>query len=461
MYPEAADSLLIRDIHTLVLMDPQNTILHGGFVYAEGGEIKQIGTRLPETLRPERTITAPCAVAIPGLVNTHHHLYQTLTRACTASADAELFDWLRALYPLWARLDEEAVHMAATVGMAELLLSGCTTTSDHHYVFPDGQAKLIDAEIEAACEIGIRFHPTRGSMSVGQSGGGLPPDCVVQDEDAILADCERLIGKYHDPAPGSMLRIALAPCSPFSVSPELMLRTAALAERYQVRLHTHLAETRDEEAYCLGRFGKRPLDLLSDAGWLGGNTWLAHGIYFNDREIDRLGNAGVGIAHCPSSNMRLGSGIAPVIRLRRAGCPVGLGVDGSASNDSSHMLAEARQALLLNRLAHGAAALSVRQALRMATVEGARCLGRDDIGSLEPGKRADVALFDLRDVGYSGAEDGLSALLLCAPGRVETLVVNGRVVVEDHQVRTIALEPVLTRHRRIAARLVGSQALDW
>jgi len=460
LYPEAADSLLIRDIHTLVLMDPQNTILHGGFVYAEGGEIKQIGTRLPETLRPDRTITAPCAVAIPGLVNTHHHLYQTLTRACTASADVELFDWLRALYPLWARLDEEAVHVAATVGMAELLLSGCTTTSDHHYVFPDGQAKLIDAEIAAAREIGIRFHPTRGSMSVGQSGGGLPPDCVVQDEDAILADCERLIGKYHDPAPGSMLRIALAPCSPFSVSPELMLRTAALAERYQVRLHTHLAETRDEEAYCLGRFAKRPLDLLSDAGWLGGNTWLAHGIYFNDREIDRLGSAGVGIAHCPSSNMRLGSGIAPVIRLRRAGCPVGLGVDGSASNDSSHMLAEARQALLLNRLAHGAAALSVRQALRMATVEGARCLGRDDIGSLEPGKRADVALFDLRDVGYSGAEDGLSALLLCAPGRVETLVVNGRVVVEDHQVRTIALEPVLTRHRRIAARLVGSQALE-
>ena len=461
MYPEAADSLLIRDIHTLVLMDPQNTILHGGFVYAEGGEIKQIGTRLPETLRPDRTITAPCAVAIPGLVNTHHHLYQTLTRACTASADAELFDWLRALYPLWARLDEEAVHVAATVGMAELLLSGCTTTSDHHYVFPDGQAKLIDAEIAAAREIGIRFHPTRGSMSVGQSGGGLPPDCEVQDEDAILADCERLIGKYHDPAPGSMLRIALAPCSPFSVSPELMLRTAALAERYQVRLHTHLAETRDEEAYCLGRFGKRPLDLLSGAGWLGGNTWLAHGIYFNDGEIDRLGSAGVGIAHCPSSNMRLGSGIAPVIRLRRAGCPVGLGVDGSASNDSSHMLAEARQALLLNRLAHGAAALSVRQALRMATVEGARCLGRDDIGSLEPGKRADVALFDLRDVGYSGAEDGLSALLLCAPGRVETLVVNGRVVVEDHQVRTLALAPVLTRHRRIAARLVGSQALSW
>ena len=459
MSPEATDSLLIRDIHTLVLMDPQNTILRGGFVYAEGGEIKQVGTRLPETLRPDRTITAPCAVAIPGLVNTHHHLYQTLTRACAASADAELFDWLRALYPLWARLDDEAVHVAATVGMAELLLSGCTTTSDHHYVFPDGQAKLIDAEIEAAREIGIRFHPTRGSMSVGQSGGGLPPDGVVQNEDAILADSERLIGEYHDPAPGSMLRIALAPCSPFSVSPELMRRTADLAERHQVRLHTHLAETRDEEAYCLARFGKRPLDLLSDAGWLGGNTWLAHGIYFNDREIDRLGRAGVGIAHCPSSNMRLGSGIAPVMGLRRAGCPVGLGVDGSASNDSSHMLAEARQALLLNRLAHGAAALSVREALRMATVEGARCLGRDDIGSLEPGKRADIALFDLRDVGYSGAEDGLSALLLCAPSRVETLVVNGRVVVEDHQVRTIALEPILTRHRRIAARLVGSQAL--
>lgn len=398
-------------------------------------------------------------MAVPGLVNTHHHLFQTLTRACPAAADAELFDWLRTLYPLWARLNEESVHVAALAGMAELLLSGCTTTTDHHYLFPHGHSRLIDAEIEAARRIGIRFHPTRGSMSVGRSKGGLPPDSVVQSDSRILADSERLIRRYHDPAPGSMLRIALAPCSPFSVSPELMRATAALAGRYGVRLHTHLAETRDEEAYCLNRFGKRPLDLLEDVGWLNGNTWLAHGIWFNRREIARLGRAGVGIAHCPSSNMRLGSGSAPVLALRRAGCPVGLGVDGSASNDSSHMLAEARQALLLHRLLDGAAALNVADTLRMATVEGARCLGREDIGSLEAGKRGDVALFDLRDVGYSGAGDALSALLLCAPTRVSTLVVEGRVVVEASELKTISLDAVLPRHRRLAARMQGSASL--
>jgi 8-oxoguanine deaminase len=455
-------SLLIRDIHTLVLMDPENTVLRDAYLYIEDGEIRQVGTRPAKLPRADRTIGGRHAVAVPGMVNTHHHLFQTLTRACPAAADAELFDWLRTLYPLWARLDEESVQVAALAGMAELLLSGCTTTTDHHYLFPRGHSRLIDAEIEAARRIGIRFHPTRGSMSVGQSKGGLPPDSVVQSESRILADSERLIRQYHDPAPGSMLRIALAPCSPFSVSPELMRATAALARRYDVRLHTHLAETRDEETYCLNRFGKRPLDLLEDAGWLNSNTWLAHGIYFNRREVARLGRAGVGIAHCPSSNMRLGSGSAPVLALRRAGCPVGLGVDGSASNDSSHMLAEARQALLLHRLLHGAAALNVADTLRMATVEGARCLGRDDIGSLEAGKRGDVALFDLRDVGYSGAGDAVSALLLCAPTRVSTLVVEGRVVVEDGELRTISLDPVLVRHRRLAARMQGpSNTMDW
>jgi 8-oxoguanine deaminase len=383
-------------------------------------------------------------------------LCQTLTRAVSSAADAELFDWLRTLYPLWARLNEESMHTAALVGMAELMLSGCTTTTDHHYLFPRGQTKLIDAEIEAARRIGIRFHPTRGSMSVGESKGGLPPDSVVQSEEQILTDSERLIRKYHDPAPGSMLRIALAPCSPFNVSPQLMRATADLARRHGVRLHTHLAETHDEEAYCLAHFGKRPLDFFSDVGWLHGDAWIAHGVHFNRREVARLGRAGVGIAHCPSSNMRLGSGIAPALALRRAGCPVGLGVDGSASNDSSHMLAEARQALLLNRLAHGASAIGVREALRMATVEGARCLGRDDIGSLEPGKRADAALFDLRALGYSGAENPLDALLLCAPAAVETLIVDGRVVVENGELRTLALQPVLKRHRRMAAEMVGA-----
>jgi len=456
---QSPPALLIRDIHTVITMDAHDTVLRGGFIYAEGGEIKQMGARPSARLRADRTVSAGYAVALPGLINTHHHLCQTLTRACSAAADMELFDWLRTLYPMWARLDEESMHVAALVGMAELLLSGCTTTADHHYLFPHGQTKLIDAEIAAARKIGIRFHPTRGSMSVGESKGGLPPDPVVQSEEEILEDCERVIRKYHDPAPGSMLRIGLAPCSPFSVSEELMRQTAAMAERHDVRMHTHLAETRDEEVYCLDHFGKRPLDFMAGVGWLRASTWVAHGIHFNAREVRRLGRARVGVAHCPSSNMRLGSGIAPALALARAGSPVGLGVDGSASNDSSHMLAEARQALLLNRLAHGAAALPARDALRMATLGGAACLGRDDIGSLAPGKRADIALFDLRDVGYSGAEDVAAALVLCAPTRAETLIVEGRVVVENHELRTLSLDPVLARHRRCAAKMVGSPPL--
>ncbi len=449
-------SLLIRNIHTLVTMDACDAQIHGGFIYAEDGEIKLVGAKVPRGLRPARTIDASTSVAIPGLINTHHHLYQTLTRAYPAAEHAKLFDWLQTLYPLWVRIDEEAVQVAALVGMAELMLSGCTTTADHHYVFPRGRRKLIDVQIAAARQIGIRFHATRGSMSLGQSRGGLPPDCVVQDEETILADSERLVRQYHDPRPGSMLQIALAPCSPFSVSERLMRNTAALAERLQVRLHTHLAETRDEQAYCQTHFGRRPLEYLDSVGWMSSRTWIAHGIHFTAAEVKRLGGAGVAVAHCPTSNMRLGSGFAPVLALRRAGCPVGLGVDGSASNDSSQMLAEARQGLLLHRLAHGAAALTVGDALRMATVEGARCLGRADLGSLEPGKRADVALFDLRHAGYSGAGDARAALLLCAPTAVEMLVVEGRVVVENQRLTTVALEPVLDRHRRIAARVTGN-----
>ena len=447
--------LLIRDIDTLVTMDARDTVLHGANIWIEGGAIRLVGTRPPARPNPARVISGRHLVAIPGLINTHHHLYQTLTRAYTPAADAELFDWLRTLYPVWARIDEESVYAAALTGMAELLLSGCTTTADHHYIFPRGQSRLIDAEIAAARRIGIRFHSSRGSMSVGESAGGLPPDRVVEREDRILADCERVIEKYHDASAGAMVQVALAPCSPFSVSPRLLRQSAELAARAGVRLHTHLAETRDEEQYCLRQFGKRPLDLLEDAGWLRSGTWLAHGIYFNRSEIARLGRSAVGIAHCPTSNMRLGSGCAPVPALRRSGCPVGLGVDGSASNDSSHMLAEARQALLLQRLKHGAAAFRVRDALRLATAEGALCLGRDDIGAIEPGKRADLALFDLRDVGYSGAGDAVSALLLCAPARVSTLIVEGRVVVEGGELRTIALEPALGKHRRLAAKLIG------
>ncbi len=450
-------SLLIRNIHSLATMDADSRQLHDAFIYAEGGEIKLVGEHLPRGLQASSTIDGSGCVAIPGLINAHHHLFQTLTRALAAAANAELFDWLRTLYPLWAHIDEEAVHTAALVGMAELMLSGCTTTSDHHYLFPHGQTKLIDAEIAAARKIGMRFTATRGSMSVGESNGGLPPDCVVQDEETIMADSERLIHSYHDSKPGAMVQVALAPCSPFSVSPGLMRDTAAMAERENVRLHTHLAETKDEESYCREHFGMRPVELLQDVGWLSSRTWVAHGIYFNPAEIKRLGRAGVGVAHCPTSNMRLGSGLAPALALQRAGSPVGLGVDGSASNDGSNMLAEARQALLLQRLGHGAAAISVEQALRMATITGARCLGRDDIGSLEPGKRADIALFDLRDPAYSGADDPVAALLLCAPTTVRTLIVEGRVVVDDHRLTTLELTPVLVRHRRIAARITGKQ----
>jgi 8-oxoguanine deaminase len=450
-----ADSLLIRNIHALATMDAEGRELHGAFIYAEGGEIKLVGEQPPRGLKAARTIDGSGCVVVPGLINSHHHLIQTLTRALAAAANAELFDWLRALYPIWARIDEEAMKTAALVGMAELMLSGCTTTSDHHYLFPQGQTKLIDAEIAAARKIGIRFTATRGSMSVGESKGGLPPDSVVQDEETILEDSKRLIHAYHDRRAGAMVQVALAPCSPFSVSERLMRETAMMAEREDVRLHTHLAETKDEEVYCREHFGMRPLELLESVGWLSGRTWVAHGIYFNAPEIKRMGRAGVGVAHCPTSNMRLGSGLAPALAQQRAGSPVGLGVDGSASNDSSHMLAEARQALLLQRLGHGAAAMTVQQALHMATVGSARCLGRSDIGSIEVGKRADVAIFDLREPGYSGAQDPVAALLLCAPTTVRTLVVEGRIVVDDHRLTTRDMTPVLARHRRIAARITG------
>lgn len=451
-------SLLIRDIHTLVTMNHHDAVLRDAYLFIVNGEIRDVGHRPARHLKADRTVRARHLLAVPGLINTHHHFCQTLTRAVPAVANAGLFDWLRTLYPIWARIDEEAMHASALVGMAELMFSGCTTTSDHHYLFPRGRTHLIDAEIEAARRIGIRFHPCRGSMSVGESQGGLPPDSVVQKEDAILADCERLISKYHDPRPGSMLQVALAPCSPFSVSKELMRATAELARTHGLRLHTHLAETLDEERYCVERYGQRPLEFLAEAGWLDSNTWLAHGIHFQPQEIERLGRAGVGIAHCPTSNMRLGSGIAPVLDLRRQGCPVGLGVDGSASNDSSNMLAEARQALLLARVRHGPSAMTVYQALEMATREGACCLGRTDLGSLEVGRRGDVALFDLEDLNYSGAGDPLSALLLCFPTRVHTLIIDGRIVVEDGELRTMAPKPLVARHRRIAAKILGTPA---
>ncbi len=426
------DLFLLENIATLVTMNHDREVLTGAWVAAEDGLITAVGTGpAPELinglpLNDFRRHDATGCVVLPGLINTHHHLYQTRTRAWRDAVDSELFPWLKTLYPVWAQLSDDDFYQGALVGFRELMRSGCTLTPDHHYLFPaDASPQLIDITIEAARAAGIRFHPTRGSMSRSVKDGGLPPDSVVQDPDTILADSERVIGKYHDPAPGAMVRVALAPCSPFSVSPELMRDTATLARRHGVRLHTHLAETQDENTYCESIYGQRPLDFLADVDWLGPDVWLAHGIWFNDEEIARLGQAGVAVAHCPSSNMRLGSGICRVRDLRAAGCPVGLAVDGSASNDSSHMLAELRQALLLHRVTAGAAGMTVNEVLEMATLGGAGCLGRDDVGAVTVGRACDLAVFDLEAIGYDGAQDPVAALLLCHPEPARAVVVGG------------------------------------
>lgn len=429
---------LLENAETLVTMNSQRDILNTGWVAAKDGMIIAVGSgSAPDIIEGiqrnkfERHDAAGCVV-LPGLVNTHHHLYQTRTRAYGPVNNRELFDWLKKLYPVWAQLTDDQFYQGALVGFKELLRSGCTTTTDHHYLFPkDASDHLIDITILAARDAGIRFHPTRGSMSVSEKDGGLPPDSVVQDEDTIMADCERVIEKFHDPSPGAMVRIALAPCSPFSVSPELMKNTAALARKHGVRLHTHLSETQDEDAYCLQKFKLRPVDFLESVDWLGDDVWLAHGIWFNDEEISRLGKAGVAIAHCPTSNMRLGSGVCRVRNLRAAGSPVGLAVDGSASNDSSNMLAELRQTLLLHRVIHGAGGMTVGEVLEMATLDGAGCLGRDDIGSLSVGKACDMAIFDLSAIGYDGAHDPLGALLLCHPEPVREVIVGGKVIRQE------------------------------
>lgn len=447
--------LVIRHAQALVTMEPGREVIHDGYLVIEDGWIRAVGQGEVVLTEDDEVIDARDKVVTPGLINVHHHFFQTLTRAFPPALNAGLFEWLVSQYPIWAHIDEDAVRLSALVAMAELVLSGCTTTSDHHYLFPRGRTRLIDVEIEAAREIGMRFHATRGSMSLGQKDGGLPPDSVVEDEETILADCQRVVETYHDPRPGAMTRVALAPCAPFNVSPELMRETARLARARGVRLHTHLAETRDEQTYCRQRFGCRPLDYLEQVEWLGEDVWLAHGIHFTDEEVLRLGRAGIGIAHCPTSNMRLGSGLCRVKDLRQAGCPVGLGVDGSASNDSSNMLAEVRQALLLARLGYGPGAMTVHDALWLATVGGARCLGRDDIGRLAPGKVADVAIFSLNRLEYSGAADPVAALVLCHPTPVETLIINGRRVVAQGQLLTIDLPLIVQAHRKKARQLLS------
>lgn len=394
-------------------------------------------------------------VVLPGLVNTHHHFYQTLTRAYGPALDKELFDWLKTLYPVWAGLTPEYLDVATRLALAELLLSGCTTAADHHYVFSGGLEDAVDIQAGAARDMGVRVTLTRGSMNLSIDDGGLPPVTVVQDGDVILADSARVIDAFHDPAAGSMTQIALAPCSPFSVTREIMSDTAALAADRNVRLHTHLAETEDENAFCTEMFGCRPLDYLEQVGWLNDRTWLAHGIHFTPDEISRLGTAGVGIAHCPGSNMVLASGLCPAIGLERAGAPVGLGVDGSASEDASNLMQEARQALQIQRLRYGAASVSHKDVLRWATAGSARCLGRDDIGTIAVGKQADLAMFKLDEPRFSGAGDPLAALILCGAHRADRVMVGGDWRVVDGAIAGLDIYALMARHRDAARALIS------
>ncbi len=446
-------TLLVRNADLLVTMDEERREIRGGALLIRDNVIEVVGSAEEMLRGADRVIDAEGMLVMPGLVNTHHHLYQTLTRALPAAQDALLFSWLKTLYPVWGELTSEAVYTSAMVGLAELVLSGCTTASDHLYLYPHGA--LLEDEIRAAQELGVRFHPCRGSMSLGHSKGGLPPDEVVQEEDLILEDCRRMVEAYHDPSPYSMLRIVLAPCSPFSVSADLMRSSVDLAREYGVHLHTHVAETRDEESFCVERFGCRPVRYMEELGWVGPDVWYAHAVHLNEDEIGVLADTGTGVAHCPSSNMRLGSGIAPVRRMLDVGVRVGLAVDGSASNDSSHMLAEARMAMLLQRVEYGADALSAREALELATLGGAAVLGREDIGCLAPGKAADLIGFDLHCLEYAGAlHDPLAALVLCSPRNVSLSIINGKVIVEDGRLTGLDLTRLVARHNEISRELV-------
>jgi len=392
-------------------------------------------------------------VVIPGLINTHHHYYQTLTRAVPQALNKPLFPWLKSLYPIWAGLTEEMISLSTQLAVNELLLSGCTTGVDHHYLYPQSVPHALAIQVEAVRQSGMRSVITRGSMSLGEDQGGLPPQNTVQQEDRILDDCERMINRYHDPSAGSMLQIALAPCSPFSVSESLMINSAELARQHGVRLHTHLAETQDETRFCLSRFGCRPVDYLERVQWLRDDVWLAHGIFFKPEEIIRLGKAGVGITHCPGSNMVLGSGLCPVEQLEEAGCPVGLGVDGAASNDSSNMIQEVRQALLLQRLHSDVSAITHQRALHWATKGSANCLGRKDIGEIKPGMQADLALYKLDELRFSGSGDPLAALILCGASQADAVMVAGEWKVRDRSRVDVDLDQLRHRHDEAAKQL--------
>ena len=447
--------LLIHDALLVATMDAERRELEGGWISLNGGLIDQVGLSGEAPPPARRAISANNCLVTPGFVNTHHHMFQNLTRAYPPMTSAPLFEWLQTLYPLWSALDEEAAYLSAWVGLAELALGGCTTSTDHLYLHPRGAGDLISATITAANELGMRFHPTHGSMSLSEKDGGLPPDSVVRDDDEILAESERLVNMHHDPSWGAMTRIALAPCSPFSVTPDLMTRTADLAERLDVRLHTHLAENDQDDAFSMDQFGRMPVDQFAEVGWLQERSWVAHAVMLRDNDISRMASAGVGVAHCPSSIMILSSGIAPVFKMRSAQMAVGLGCDGSSSADSASLWQEARQAMLLGKLSSGADSTNARDALEMATLGGARCLGRQgEIGELTPGAAADLVLWRLDHLNFAGGiADPIEALLRGGPASANTTVVNGKIVVEDGQLVHPDLEHQLDRHRSAAARI--------
>jgi 8-oxoguanine deaminase len=457
-------TLLVRNISTLVTMDDHRREIPGGGLFIRNGFIEQVGRtdELPATA--DEILNLDGFIVLPGLINTHHHFYQTLTRVVPQAQNSNLFNWLKTLYPIWARMTPEHIWVSTKTALTELALSGCTTASDHLYLFPNGAR--LDDEIHAAREVGLRLHASRGSMSLGESKGGLPPDSVVEDEATILKESQRLIEQFHDPSPGSYTQVVLAPCSPFSVTGDLMRESAALAREFGVHLHTHLAETQDEEVFCLELFGHRPVGYMQEVDWIGNDVWFAHSVHLNEDEIALYARTGCGVAHCPTSNMRLASGIAPILEMLTAGVKVGLGVDGSASNDGSHMIEEVRQAMLAARVRAGILGASLsgddapslmtaRQALEIATRGSASVLGRKDIGSLEPGKCADFFAVSLDRIDYAGAiHDPVAAVIFCAPVKADYTVVGGKIIVKDAEMTTLDTRKHIVRHNHLAKELL-------
>ena len=458
-------TLLVRNAALLVTMDDQRRELTGGGLFIRDGFIEKVGRSEELPNEADELLDLSGHILLPGLINTHHHFYQTLTRVVPAAQDANLFTWLKTLYPIWARMTPEDIYISTQTALAELALSGCTTASDHLYIFPNGSR--LDDEISAAMEIGLRLHASRGSMSLGESKGGLPPDSVVEEEDFILKDSQRIIETYHDPNPGSLIQIVLAPCSPFSVTPDLMRQSAALAREYGIQLHTHLAETQDEEQFCIQQFGYRPVEYMDALNWIEDDVWFAHSVHVNDAEIKLYAKTGCGVAHCPTSNMRLASGIAPIMDMLDQGVEVGLGVDGSASNDGSNMLEEVRHAMLVSRLRAGLSGASLsgeeapplmtaRHALELATRGSAAVLGRKDIGSLEPGKCADFFAININNLNYAGAiHDLVAAVVFCSPVQADYTAVGGHLVVSEGRLTAIDLPILIEKHNQASLRLLG------